>query len=86
MAEDHNPLADVTPAELHEQGLGYLLRSCQLFEGQPSAPAAASIAIACFFAAMSADSLAAAIGAHRDITPPHGLRPVQPAKFTGHHA
>lgn len=71
---DTNLLALMTPAELHEQGLGYLHRARQLFEEAPSPAAAASIGIGHFFASMSADNLAAEAGAHRtdEKTPPHG--------------
>jgi hypothetical protein len=88
MADNHdNPLAQMASAELHDEGLGYLLRSRQLFESQPSPAAAASLALAHFFAALSADALAAAAGAHRtdEMTPPHGVKPVRPNEFTGHH-
>lgn len=74
MADVPNPLALMTPAELHDDGLDYLHRARQLFEKEPNAAAAASIGICQFFAAMSADNLAAEAGVHRtdEKTPPHG--------------
>lgn len=79
MDDSHNPLAGMTPAQLHEQGLDFLHRARQLYMSQPGPAAAASIGICQFFAAMSAGNLAAAVGAHRtdENTPPHGVRPAR---------
>lgn len=88
MADNDNPLALMTAAELHEDGLAYLHRARELFEQEPSPDAAASIGIGHFFASMSADSLAAEAGAHapREDTPPHGTPEPSPgSEFAGHH-
>lgn len=94
MANATNPLARMSPAELHDEGLGYLHRARQEFVAAPSAHAAASIAIASFFASMSAENLGSLVGAHRGSTPPHGISPINPEafpapvgpnEFTGHH-
>ena len=59
------PLAKMTPAELHGEGLGYLNMARQEYEKAPNAAAAASIALGHFFASMSADSLGTEVGSHR---------------------
>jgi hypothetical protein len=85
---DTNPLALMTPAELHGGGLEYLHRARQLFEEAPSPAAAASIGICQFFASMSAENLAAEAGAHRtdEKTPPHGTPAAAPAgEYSGNH-
>lgn len=89
-----NPLAGMSIAALHDMGMDFLNKARQQYTRDPSPGAAASIAIASFFASMSADNLAAATGSHRsdDPTPPRGTpavaRPEEDGvnEFTGHHA
>jgi hypothetical protein len=87
MADNHNPLAGMTPAELHDEGLDYLARARQEYEQAPNPAAAASIGIGHFFASMSAENLGSLVGAHRtdENTPPRGTPAARPDEFTGHH-
>lgn len=76
MADKINPLKKMNLAELHDEGLGYLHRARLEFAAAPTPAAAGVLAMAFFFASLSADNLAAVAGEHRsdEKTPPRGVR------------
>lgn len=81
-------LHDKSPAELHSLGLGCLSTALDSGTDNAAGSRMASTAIACFFASMSADNLAAEVGAHRtdEHTPPHGTPAVAGAnEHAVHH-
>lgn len=81
-------LHDKSPAELHDLGLGCLSTALDSGTDNAAGSRMASTAIACFFASMSADNLAAEAGAHapREDTPPHGTPAAAGVnEHAGHH-
>lgn len=63
--EPTNPLAALTPAQLHAEGLDWLVKARQRYNADPTAAGAAAVGVGHFLASLSARDAGTDPGAHR---------------------